>query len=401
MRIVFILFFVLNISFGQDARKGYVVEYNLPIEVGLTVYSPPLRINKVDNQQIINYSKIEGLLESYLSASNIEWVKSEYLDKNAIIGRDEGHFDAVKKAGIEDYIQIESVYEFNYDQRKMAYVKYSFIYEKLPFPFTGILSLENVSNRWYLSNLLNQGAVYELLRIMRTDFILDCFQGNSKKQIWNTIITDCNNKNNNIILPLLYQKIKSLKESNKLLYDELRDPRLVVKEEKFRNAVLDSDINKYKFKKVLHPFVYDNIEHIIYPIDQKDLVKDEKSVVKYANTPELLLLTDTPIKLLNKVIATTRNGKYYFMKHSEGNKKKVTVVKFENNSYKIAAKNESDNIIELVSMCKVNFLDDILQNKVIDKMKKYITGSDGGINLDLALKYIKENRSSLNPYLDN
>lgn len=108
------LFIILLLSFHYVAysqnNNGYVVEYNLPVTVEFDVYDTPLRINKVELQNQIDYSSIKGLLQSYLSANNINWAKSEYINKEEKITRDNEHFVAVKKSTINDYIQLESAW---------------------------------------------------------------------------------------------------------------------------------------------------------------------------------------------------------------------------------------------------------------------------------------------------
>ena len=209
--ILFSLILSINFLSAQSNNLGYVVEYNKPISVNFTLYNPPLRMNKVEKVDNINYGSIEGLLQSYLSASNIEWARNEYLNDSITISRDIEHFLAVKKAQLEDYIQLESAYKFNYGERQMAYVKYSFIFKELPFPLISIASMEFVNNRWYFSNLLNQGAVYELLSKHNNRFLLDCFSGQSEKSEWADIIQESKNKENLLEIALLNIALEELK----------------------------------------------------------------------------------------------------------------------------------------------------------------------------------------------
>ncbi|ALM08945.1 hypothetical protein SB49_14940 [Sediminicola sp. YIK13] len=393
-----LLIFGINFLMAQQTNIGYVVEYNLPINVEYTVYSPPLRINKVETMEEIDYSKIEGLLQSYLSASNMEWVRNEYLLDSVLIGRDQEHFDAVKKATSEDYIQIEATYKFGLEDKKMAYVKYSFIFEKLPFPFIAVLSMEYVNERWYLSNILNQGAVYELLGKFKVPFLKDFFTGKSSTETWDSIIQNSKNRNNLPEITMLFNNLEKLKISNNNLYKEVRDERLISQDVNFRNAKLNSKQEKKSFK-LSHPFIYDNIRFQKYKSNEADLVRNEETEEKYSNSPELTLLSNIPIQLLNKVIVFKENKEYHVIKYVKNNAKEVDVVSLNNGIYSIKNGEEIENINELVLICKPDFLENILQDD-IQEMSDFIKGSDGGINIDLVLAYINENRSSLNSFLD-
>lgn len=400
MKFKFFIFLIFGINFltAQQTNIGYVVEYNVPLTTEYSVYSPPLRINKVETVQEIDYSKIEGLLQSYLSASNMEWVKNEYLLDSVLIGRDQEHFDAVKKASLEDYIQIETIYEYDYEDRQMAYVKYSFIFEKLPFPFIAVLSMEYVDGRWYLSNILNQGAVYELLGKFKVPFIEDFFNGKSGTEAWDSIIQNSKNKNNLPEITMLFNNLEKLKISDNNLYNGLRDERLISQDVNFRNAKLNIKLEKNSFK-LSHPFVYDNIKFQKYKPNEANLVRNEETVEKYSNSPELTLLSNIPIQLLNKVIVFKQNKEYHVIKYVKNNVSEVDVISLNNGIFSINNEGEIENINQLVLICKPDFLENILQDD-IQEMSDFIKGSDGGINIDLVLAYINENRSSLNSFLD-
>ncbi|MEC3908212.1 hypothetical protein VOI54_14370 [Tamlana sp. 2201CG12-4] len=182
-----ILFICVNtIVLGQ----GFIVEVNRDIDIKYQLYSPPLRINQVESQKEINYSKIEGLLQSYLSADNLEWALSDYFVKPKSISRNQEHFDTVKKYENEDYIQLESAYLFRHNEREFAYVKYSMIFEKLPFPWVSLLVLEKINNRWYLSKLINQNQILLLLGNTTPQFLLQCFDKESKDKNISKIISE-------------------------------------------------------------------------------------------------------------------------------------------------------------------------------------------------------------------
>lgn len=49
---------VTNYLVAQQENVGYIVERNIETNVEYISYTPPLRINKVENQDEIDYSKI-------------------------------------------------------------------------------------------------------------------------------------------------------------------------------------------------------------------------------------------------------------------------------------------------------------------------------------------------------
>ncbi|MFL0125901.1 hypothetical protein V2590_14605, partial [Tenacibaculum maritimum] len=107
--------------------EGAAIRFSKEVIATYKIYETPLLINQVGSQKEIDYSTYEGLIQSFFSASNRKWALSEYLDGRTKIVRDEEHFEAVKKNDTsKNYIQIETVYEYNYNGRNMAFVKYSF-----------------------------------------------------------------------------------------------------------------------------------------------------------------------------------------------------------------------------------------------------------------------------------
>ncbi len=74
MKIRLLLIAVQLYVYNGNAQKdnlGLVVEYSIPIDVTFSVYDPPLRINQVKDQKDIDYSNLQGLIQSFLSASNL------------------------------------------------------------------------------------------------------------------------------------------------------------------------------------------------------------------------------------------------------------------------------------------------------------------------------------------
>lgn len=112
----------MSFAFGQtEENNGIVIEYNKDLTIEYITYNPPLRINKVENQSKIDYSKIEGLVQSFFSASNLNWALSDYLNENPKTGRGEKHFDAIKELDPQKkYSQLETIYKFVYNSRQFA-----------------------------------------------------------------------------------------------------------------------------------------------------------------------------------------------------------------------------------------------------------------------------------------
>ncbi|SIS40361.1 hypothetical protein SAMN05421766_101577 [Zobellia uliginosa] len=101
MKIKLIYLLILLYAFtvqGQKENLGIVVEYTAPIDLTFQTYDPPLKIKKTTQKEGINYKEIEGLLQSFFSASDMEWALSDYLAKNATTSRDESHFETIKKS---------------------------------------------------------------------------------------------------------------------------------------------------------------------------------------------------------------------------------------------------------------------------------------------------------------
>ncbi|MCV9931843.1 hypothetical protein OIU80_06060 [Flavobacterium sp. LS1R47] len=395
--LVIALFFTCKL-FCQTLNEGYIVEHNKLIDAEYTIYNPPLKINKTLSQSKIDYSKIEGLIQSYFSASNKQWALDEYLDKSTKIVRDEEHFEAVKKSSNQDFIQIETIYEFDYSNHKMAYVKYSFIFEKIPFPVIGIISIEKVNNRWYISDLLNQGALLFILSKMDTPFLLDMFKGKSLDKEINDFIKNNSDKSQIIDFINFYKNIEKLKVNNPTFFKKIIDQRLIKENIDFRNAQEKSTPSTTKFK-IYQPFLYDNVQLFEYNKSEVNLTKIDKAFEKYLNTPESIIIDDIPINLLFKVKIVIGNEQYVLIKFEKEKKKYVSAIKTNNGIFSIVNLQELQVITDICLMSKYSFLKSILDNKNY-QMQEDITGSDGGINVSEALKYINLNEASLSKYLD-
>ncbi|MDQ8013090.1 MAG: hypothetical protein REI96_11620 [Flavobacterium nitrogenifigens] len=385
--------------FAQNENEGYIVEDNKNILVKLSNYQIPVKINRVNSQDQIDYSTIDGLLQSFFSATNEKWALDEYLNKNLKISRDAEHFEATKKLNQNNYIQKEIVYEFNYLNHKMAYVKYSFIAEKVPFPIIGVMSMENINNRWYISNLLNQGAILSI--ISRTDptFLIDLFSGKSINKEYNELIKKSKNKSGIVDILILYKNIQQLHDNNSSLYKQITDQRLIIENLEFRNAAINSKPILYNFT-ISQPFLYDNVQLNEYRDSEKGITKLDKRSEKFSNLPESLIIDDIPINLIAKLKITFQNEDFFIIKYEKNNKKYVTIIQNENGNFLKLESDNFKNITELLVKTKASFLHKILSN-TYPQSKDYISGSDGGMNVSLALEYISLNKSTLSKYLDN
>lgn len=401
--LVLVVIFMHNISFSQGYGIGSVVEYNKPLEVQLEVYDVPKRFNKVENQSEIDYSDIGGLLQSYLSANNTNWVKSEYLKPSQVSNiRDQEHFEAVKKSSLDDYAQLECVYNFKYNERQMAFVRYSFVFEEVPFPFVGILSCEKVNNRWYLSNLLNQGDVYYLLKDFSNSFIIECLNNiSSSNEKIRVIENNSMNYNKKVSLSKLYKQLIKTQSADKSFFYSIRDQRMIIEETPFRNATFNSTSKKFTFSDINHPFVYDNVNFEEYSKKYKGIVSEEKSLKEFENKPELLLLSDTPIDLLLKVQVKEGNNNNFFIVYMKNNIKEVIqLVEKSKGSYEKSKSDSLSNFSSILKLVKPQFLIKVFNREVKSEISSLIYTNSGALNIDIFYDYILDDKSELKEYLD-
>ena len=376
---ILVLFTLFTSYFGftQD-NNGFIVEYNKLIPIEYQVYTPPLRINKVEKQSDIDYSKIEGLLQSYLSADNIDWAKSEYISTPKEINRNEEHFDAVKKANLDDYIQLETAYIFDYQNRKFAFVKYSLIFKELPFPWTSLMVLENKNNHWYISELINQNQILLLLGNMSNDFILDCLNQEMKDTDLKKII-DKARIGNTISIGKLSLEIDSLGER---LKNKFYDKRIIDESVDFRNALLNSPLKSYHYE-VYHPFLIKLFQ--IYEYEPNTVV--DKNMNTFKGEVESILLSDEPINLLSKIYIDYGDEQYYLIKYKKNNKVMVDIIKNDKGQFKIVNNNSLRDLALILSEYKTSFIQNLIENP-----KKEYAGSSGGTNINEMIEYIKNRK---------
>jgi len=391
------------LGFSQDnTNLGIIAEYNKPLQIEYIMYNPPLKIGQINKQSKIDYSNLEGLIQSFYSASNLKWALSDYLDKEAKTDRDQEHFDAVRKTDVKkNYIQIETVYKFEYNARPFACVKYSFIMDKVPFPFIGMMSAEKSNGRWYISNLLNQSDVKAFLSTFDQNVVNDLFGQKSD----NVELSNIANKLKNIDgyfdftrIIKMYSSFMNNPEAKQLL----KDKRLTIKDTPFRNAELKSIPKAYKYQ-VSHPFILSKSIFSKYKSKNQKIIKDEKTTKRFLNKPESLLLKETPISLINKFYFIDDNTNYYIIKYLDGQKKTLTI-KGENGTYSIFKSGKFKDWEDLFLNIKSDFFIELSKKGAKDgdlkKIKEEITSISEGVNLDLLSEYVKENKSSLSKYLE-
>ncbi len=394
-----VLLFAITIQlFSQNQNEGYIVEDDKNIIVEISNYSVPLKINRVSSQDQINYSSIDGLLQSFFSATDEKWALDEYLNKNIKLTRDAEHFEATKKLSAQNYIQKELVYEFNYSNHKMAYVKYSFIADKVPFPIIGVMSLENINNRWYINNLLNQGAIFSIISRTDPNFLIDLFSGKSNNNEYNELIKSSKNKSGIVSISLFYKKIQELHDNNSVLYKKLTDQRLIIENKEFRNAEINSKPLLYKFT-ISQPFLYDNVQLYEYKDSEKGITRTDKRFEKFAQLAEALIIDNTPVNFVSKLKITFQNEDYFLIKYEKEQKRLISLIKNNNGNFLTIESDDFKNITELLLITKTSFLQKILSDNYLPS-KKYIAGSDGGINITSALEYIKSNKKLLSNDLE-
>lgn len=398
---ILLITIILN-GYSQSDNLGVVIEHEKLLDIDYVVYDPPLRINQVQNQSEIDYSKIEGLLQSFYSASNMDWALSDYLDKEAETARDEEHFEAVKNTDVEkNYIQMETIYKFQYNSRQFAYIKYSFIMDGVPFPVIGMMSAEKYKNRWYISNLLNQNSVITILSNLEVSVLNDIFNGKSNDSDISEIINKTKGYSGFFDFYIMYKIYDDLM-AKKEIKNKLKDKRLIIRDYEFRNATLNSTSTTDKYK-VSHPFILEYAIFSKYQSNNQNLVIDEKNRKRYENKPELLLLGNTPIDLIHKFSFVEGDIKYHIIKYKD-DVSKIATIEEKNGTYSILKSGKYDLWEKLFISIKSDVFIQLFSKQISDKnlieMVDYNKGSSGGVNIDVLARYIENNKASLSEYIE-
>ena len=399
---IFIILGVLNyiISFSQN-NEGVIIEYNKEIDVEYLTYNPPLRINQVKKQSKIDYSKIEGLLQSRFSAHNKEWDISDYLNKEQNKKKDDEFYNSLKSRDFKkSYIQLETVYKFNYDNREFAYIKYSKIMDKAPFPFIGTLSLEKVNNRWYINYLYNQTNIFHIFSNLEPKVLDDLFKLKSDNSQITNIIKKARGSNGRFdfsLMSIVFDSLMKNKESRKLI----RDKRLTILNYEFRNAIYDANPTKNIYK-VNHPFLLESTIFKLYATKYKNLIKNKKTTNQFLGKPESVLLKKIPITLINKFCFIDGNKKYFIIKYLDNTMKKTVTITQENDSFKVLKLTKYKKWEKFFLQIKGNFFIDLFQSSNINlkELKNKVKGNSSGINIDLLNIFFNKNQSKFQKYLD-
>jgi hypothetical protein len=271
--IIITILFTYNIFYSQSEKSnGYVLEYNSLKDFQYQVLKPT-KIKLANSQNEIDYSKIEGLLQSYFSANNINWAKSDYLDSTVTITRDKEHFEKIKTLDKNtNYIELENIYNFKYNNQDMAYIKFSFTFSGVPFQLLNFLSLTKKNGRWYIYNLPNQVKISMCLTNLNNSFLLDVLKPKSLNFIKNK-----SSKYGYVDFDLLFDNYQALDKNEKR---KIEDDRIW-------NQQIGFDYNKKTIdamisNKVLQTFVFENSVFSEYGKNEW-LYNDLKIKEKYKN----------------------------------------------------------------------------------------------------------------------
>ena len=398
-----IIILVVNSVFAQEENLGIVVEYSNSQEVTYTTYTPPLRINQVLKQSDIDYSKIEGLVQSYYSASNKDWAMSEYLDKNETTARDKEHFEAVKTTDrINNYIQIESIYEFTHDEKVMAYIKYSFIMDKIPFPLIGIMSAQKVNNRWYISNLLNQYEVNSIFTNYETAVLTQLFLGKSNDSFTNNLIDKTKSEDGVFDFYKMINIYNNWVKTGSEDIEKVMDQRLLIEGYKFKDAIINSSPSKNRYR-ILHPFILDKAVFSKYENNDKGLIKNEKTISRFKNEPEQLLLKTKPIDLIHKFVFIIESKEYSIIKY-RSETLEIAIIENKNNIFSLVKSDKfklwKNLLLHIKTASFIDLFQDSVSDKRLEEIQQKCKGTAGGINIDVLAKYFVAHKDELAKYLD-
>ncbi|MFK7001899.1 hypothetical protein [Flavobacterium oreochromis] len=396
-----------NVVFAQvEIKQGIPLEYNDTKEVLFKVFKPALRINKAQKQSDIDYSKVEGLVQSYFSATDSIWDKSDYLDKSHKSVKDQEHYNSIKKSKIEnEYIEIESVYEFTHNNQKRNYVKYAITIDGLPFQIVAVLSCVQVNKRWYIDNMFNQSNILSLISKLNSEKLALLFQAEkTNNDVVDAIKVKCST-NNLIDINLLfefYQEESKNKEST--LVKEIRDERNWIENYHYQKAKLSviPTINVYKIQM---PFSLDNAIFTVYNKIECELTNAPEIAEKLKNKVEKLLIPNTSEKviLIHKLKFTYNNLNCSLIKYKKNNKFFIeNFTDLNKSNINVIPEALNNSILELKSSSIIELLSDAPKSKELETLRlQSLSNSENMINISNLSKLIKKNKLTLSKYLDN
>lgn len=388
-------------AFSQfQKNEGIAVSFNKEMEATYSVYENPIRINQIKLKSEIDYSTNKGLIQSFFSASNREWALSDYIDKRQKIVRDEEHFNAVRKRDVfNNYIQIETIYYYNYEGRNMAFVKYSFIIDKIPFPLTGVLSTEKVNNKWYISDLLNQIYIVNIFSKLEPSILLELLEGKSDNKFINELIEKTRNEKNILEfkkLNNLLQNWEEKEETEKL--HKVKDKRLIFEDFKSPKAIVNSTPQIYKIKSS-QSFILEKCYFSKYSSSENKLIDNEKVKKSYKGKPEFNLINTDEKTLVHKFVFEDNNNTYNIIKYRVNNVFRVILLKKVGGTY-AEVNNEYINWVKLFKRIKPELFYDLYTSDDLINFKREII-IDRTLDIDKFIEVVNKNDSLLSRYIDN
>ncbi len=401
LTVMLILFFYNAFSqFQKD--EGITVRFNKEIEATYSIYKTPIRINQVKLKSEIDYSTNEGLIQSFFSASNREWAFSDYIDKRQKIVRDEEHFKAVSKRDVfNNYIQIETIYYYNYEGRNMAFVKYSFIIDKIPFPLTGVLSTEKVNNKWYISDLLNQRYITNVFSKLEPSILLELLKGKSdNNKFINELIEETRNEKNILDfkkLNNLLQNWEEKEETEKL--HKVKDKRLVLENFKSPKAIINSIPQIYKIKSS-QSFILEKCFFLKYSSSENKLIDNEKTKKNYKGKPEFNLVSTDEKTLVHKFVFEDNNSIYSIIKYGVNNVYKAILLKKLNGTTYKEVTNEYLDWVNFFRRIKSELFYDLYTNENLIELKNQIINDERILDIDKFIEVVNKNELLLSDYID-
>ncbi|MEC3908213.1 hypothetical protein VOI54_14375 [Tamlana sp. 2201CG12-4] len=109
--------------------------------------------------------------------------------------------------------------------------------------------------------------------------------------------------------------------------------------------------------------------------------------MRFKNTPELLILDpSTPVDFISKVVINYNNGKSYLIKFRKEKTNNIIIINEINDSFFVENKSLFRSFSEILKKYKTSLIIDSFSN-----FKREYIGSDGGVNLDELITFIKKN----------
>jgi hypothetical protein len=404
----FAIIFICNITFAQvEVKEGIPLEYNDIKEISFKIFKPALRLNKIQKQSNIDYSKVEGLLQSYFSATDSIWDKSDYFDKTHKSVKDNEHYNSVKQSNPEkEYIEIESIYEFTHNGKKMNYVKYAITIDGLPFQVVAVLSCVEIDKRWYVDNLFNQSNIISLLSKLNSEKLGLLFQSDkSNNEIINKIKEKCS-FNGIMDINLLYNfYLTEYKNSESIYMKEIRDERNWIENYHYPKAEINI-LPVINIDKLSMPFSLDNAVFSVYDKDENLLTNTPQLIAKMKNKVEKSLIPNSPetIKLIHKLKFTYNNSICYLIKYQKNNKFYLESLFDDgkrNDNNEILFKNLKKLMFKLKSSTFIDLNSSNTLSKELENIRLLSKNqTEGMLNLSILNEVIEKNKISMSKYLD-